>query len=214
MLLQPHPLVDQSGDPRSQPTMTAKRNMSKQLQIRAWQMTDQVEMTGTARREFWGAHADGRRWNHSGGYKSIRERRNGLSGILRSHWAIISCLRPDRETRERTKLHVVCLNFDGSLWHRLVDYALSFFHVPESIQHIISRYVSNLTVYRTTQQNDIDWSVELPWDVPSPPSCILFVVAFKVILWGARQVIGGVKPTWGERVPPLRSYMVYVTSIL
>lgn len=43
---------------------------------------------------------------------------------------------------------------------------------------------------------------------------ILFVIAFEVILIGARQVVGGIKLPSGVRLPPLRSYMVDVTSIL
>ena len=45
-------------------------------------------------------------------------------------------------------------------------------------------------------------------------SPILFVTAFEVILRGARQVVGGIRLPSGERLPPLRSYMDDVTTIL
>ncbi|CAJ1055532.1 hypothetical protein H4Q32_028574 [Xyrichtys novacula] len=45
-------------------------------------------------------------------------------------------------------------------------------------------------------------------------SPILFVAAFEVILVGARQMVGGIKLPSGQRLPPLRTYMDDVTSLL
>lgn len=45
-------------------------------------------------------------------------------------------------------------------------------------------------------------------------SSILFIAAFEIILIGTKQVVGGIKLPSGERLPPLRSYMDDVTSLL
>lgn len=45
-------------------------------------------------------------------------------------------------------------------------------------------------------------------------SSILFIAAFEIILIGTKQFIGGIKLPSGERLPPLRSYMDDVTSLL
>ena len=45
-------------------------------------------------------------------------------------------------------------------------------------------------------------------------SPILFVAAFKIILIGARKMVGGVKLPSGQRLPPVRGYMNDITTIL
>ncbi len=49
--------------------------------------------------------------------------------------------------REKRDLHVVWLdlaNAYGSVPHKLIDFALDFFHVPECVKNIIARYFNNL----------------------------------------------------------------------
>lgn len=43
---------------------------------------------------------------------------------------------------------------------------------------------------------------------------ILFVAAFEIILIGVRQMVGVIKILSGQRLPPLRSYMEDITSLL
>lgn len=45
-------------------------------------------------------------------------------------------------------------------------------------------------------------------------SPILFVAAFEVILIGARQVVGEVRLSTGQKFPPLRGFMDDITSLL
>uniref|UniRef100_A0A3B4XDA6 Reverse transcriptase domain-containing protein n=1 Tax=Seriola lalandi dorsalis TaxID=1841481 RepID=A0A3B4XDA6_SERLL len=119
--------------------------------------------------------------------------------------------------RERQDLHVVWLdlaNAYGSVPHKLIDFALDFFYVPMCVRNIIARYFDNLHMCFlegcTTGWQQLERGIAIGCAI----SPILFVTAFEVILRGARQVVGGIRLPSGERLPPLRSYMDDVTTIL
>ncbi|KAL2097226.1 hypothetical protein ACEWY4_006433 [Coilia grayii] len=123
-----------------------------------------------------------------------------------------------RAKRERTDLHVVWLDLDnayGSVPHKVIDYALEFFHIPSSVSTIIARYFGNFHMCFNREGSTTRWQqLEVGIAMGCAISPILFVAAFELILRGARQVVGGVRLPSGERLPALTGYMDDVTSIL
>lgn len=112
----------------------------------------------------------------------------------------------------KSDLHVVWLdlaNAFGSVPHQLITFALEFFHVPSSIQKLIANYFNNLYVCYTT------WDITTAWHhlekgiaMGCSSSPILFTTAFKIILIGGKQMVGGVKSQ------TVRSYMDDDTTLL
>lgn len=86
---------------------------------------------------------------------------------------------------------------------QLIAFALDFFYIPDSIKAIIMSYFQ-----------DMHTAAEVGIAMGCAISPILFVAALKVILIGARQVVGGVRLPIGQRLPPLRSYMDDITCLL
>lgn len=75
-------------------------------------------------------------------------------------------------------------NAYGSVPHKLIHIALSFFHVPPHIQSLVTR---NFHVCYTTQA---------------------------IILIGGRQMVSGVRSQSGQRLPALRRFTGDVTTLL
>ncbi|KAL0188639.1 hypothetical protein M9458_015738, partial [Cirrhinus mrigala] len=120
--------------------------------------------------------------------------------------------------RENTDLHVIWLdlaNAYGSVPHQLVNYATEFFHMPICVKNLVAQYFSNLQMCFSLQDFTTGWQrLEVGIAMGCTISPILFVAAFEIILIGARQMVGGIKLPTGKRLPPLRSYMDDVTSLL
>lgn len=106
-------------------------------------------------------------------------------------------------------------NAYSSVRHKLIDFVIEFFHVPECVRTIITKYFSNLHMCFALDNYTLGWQqLEYGIAMGCAISPILFVTAFEIILRGARQVVGGIKLPSGERLPPLRSHMDNVMSIL
>ncbi|KAJ8402771.1 hypothetical protein AAFF_G00364430 [Aldrovandia affinis] len=94
---------------------------------------------------------------------------------------------------------------------------MEFVFMPECIRNLVSSYFKDLDLHMCFSLQDftIGWQqLEVEITMGCSISPILFVAAFEIILIGARQMVGGVKLQLGQRLPPLRSYMDDVTSIL
>lgn len=123
-----------------------------------------------------------------------------------------------RAKRDKTDLHVIWLdlaNAYGSVPHQLITYAMEFFHMPTCIRNMTACYFNNLQMCFSTQDFTTGWQrLEVGIAMGCAISPILFVAAFEIILIGARQMAGGIKLPSGQRLPPLRSYMDDVTTLL
>ena len=120
--------------------------------------------------------------------------------------------------REKTDLHVIWLdlaNAYGSVPHQLISYAMEFFHMPSCIKNLVANYFKDLQMCFALQDFITGWQqLEVGIAMGCAISPILFVAAFEIILIGARQTVGGIKLPSGQKLPPLRSYMDDVTSLL
>lgn len=80
--------------------------------------------------------------------------------------------------RKKIDLHGVWLdlaNAYGSVSNKLIELLWNSFK-SQSVRNIISRYFNNLHMaspWKTIQQDGNNWNVGLPWDIPSPKSCLL-----------------------------------------
>ena len=123
-----------------------------------------------------------------------------------------------RAKQEKSNLHVVWLdlaNAYGSVPHKLIQFALEFFHVPEAITNLVSSYFSDFQMCFSLQEFTTGWQqLEVGIAMGCSISPVLFVAAFEIILRGARQTVGGIRLQTGQRLPPLRSYMDDVTVVL
>ncbi|KAL6489820.1 hypothetical protein MHYP_G00001650 [Metynnis hypsauchen] len=120
--------------------------------------------------------------------------------------------------REKTDLHVIWLdlaNAYGSVPHQLINYAMDFFHMPTCVKILVAEYFNNLQMCFSAQDFITGWQrLEVGIAMGCAISPVLFVAAFEIILIGARQMVGGIKLPNGQRLPPLRSYMDDITTLL
>ena len=123
-----------------------------------------------------------------------------------------------RAKREKSNLHVVWLdlaNAYGSVPHKLIEFALKFFHVPVCVSNIIAKYFDNLHMCFSVDDYMTEWQwLEVRIAMGCSISPILLVAAIEVIIIGARQMARGLKSPSGGRLPALRGYMDDVTTIL
>lgn len=112
-----------------------------------------------------------------------------------------------RAKRERSDLHVVWLdvaNAYGSVPHQLLNYTTEFFHMPGSIRSLVANYLKDMQVAFSLQEYTTGWQqLEVGIAMGCSISPILFMAAFELNLIGARQVVGGVRLSCGQRLPPL-----------
>ncbi|KAJ8412584.1 hypothetical protein AAFF_G00129200 [Aldrovandia affinis] len=92
---------------------------------------------------------------------------------------------------------------------------MEFFFMPECIRGLVSSDFKDLQMCFALQDFTVGWQqLEVGIAMGCSISPILFVAAFEINLIGARQMVGEIKLQSGQRLPPLRSYMDDVTSIL
>lgn len=87
-----------------------------------------------------------------------------------------------RAKREKSDLHVVWLDLEnayGSVPHKLVEFALDFFHIPGCIRDIIGKYFDNLHMCFAADDIMTGWQrLEVGIAMGCSISPILFVAAF------------------------------------
>lgn len=87
--------------------------------------------------------------------------------------------------------------------------------MPSCIKNMVASYFNDLQMCFALRDFTTGWQqLEVGIAMGCALSPILFVSAFEVILIGARQMVGGIKLPSGQRLPPLRTYMDDVTSLL
>lgn len=106
-------------------------------------------------------------------------------------------------------------NAYGFVPHKVVEFAMEFFHIPACITTIIAKYSRYLHMSFSMEGFTTGWQqLEVGVAMGCSVSPFPFVAAFEVILIGARQMGRGLKTPSGGRLPVLKGYMDDVTSIL
>ncbi len=107
------------------------------------------------------------------------------------------------------------VNAYGLAPHKLVEFALEFFHVPACVITIIAKYCNNLCMCFSLDGRMAGWQeLEVGIAISCSISPILFVASFEIILIGARQMAKGLRSLSGGRLPVLSGYMDDVKTIL
>lgn len=105
-------------------------------------------------------------------------------------------------------------NAYGSVPHRLIQYALEFFHVPLKIQQLLKNYYENFRMRFSTKDYTTNWQsleVGIPMGCTISPS--LFILAMDIMVRSARAEGEGV-PLGGEQcLPAIRAFMDDLTLI-
>lgn len=95
----------------------------------------------------------------------------------------------------------------------LIEYAVDFSYFLVGIRALVTKYSEDLQMCCTHQDFTTDW-LEIGIAMGCLISLILFVAAFKIILKGARKMVGGVTLS-GQRLPPcMIRYMDDIATIL
>ena len=119
--------------------------------------------------------------------------------------------------RQKKDLSVVWLdlaNAYGSVPHALIEYAMAFFWIPESVKNYVMKYYEEFQMRFSTGEYTTRW-VDL--EVGIPMGCtispILFVLAMEIITKAAERSGPGISFSEGEELPPIRAFMDDLTLL-
>lgn len=99
-----------------------------------------------------------------------------------------------------------------SVPHQLIEYAVDFSYFPVGIRALVTKYLEDLQMCSTQQDFTTDW-LEISIAIGCSISLILLVAAFKIILMGARKMVGGLTLLC-QRLPPCMIGYMDVATIL
>ena len=140
----------------------------------------------------------------------------GFPGCLEHCQMIWKAIRDAKETKK--DMQVVWLdlaNAYGAVPHDLIYKALDFFHVPEDIKEVLSKYFGSAQMRFTTQQYTTDWqNLEIGIMMGCVISPLLFVMCMELILRGARDTAQGEELGNGTVLPPMRAFMDDITTLV
>ena len=133
----------------------------------------------------------------------------GFSGCLEHNTVITELIREAKE--DKGNLATVWLdlaNAYGSVPHRLIERAMTQYHIPDNIQDIIRRYYNNIKVRFTirsftTKFQHLDKGIVTGCTV----SVILFVMAINLKIKFAEKEGRGPLSRSGIRQPSIRAFM-------
>lgn len=118
----------------------------------------------------------------------------------------INQFRSDALLRE---LWLDLANTYRSVPHQLIEYAMDFFYFRVGIRTLAIKYLEDLQMCCTHQELTTDWQqMEAGIVMGCPITLVLFVAAFKIILMGARKMVGRVTLSSGwELLSRMIGYM-------
>ena len=139
----------------------------------------------------------------------------GFPGCLEHANAIWSMIK--RAKAEKLNLDVIWLdlaNAYGSVPHKLIDSALTYFHVPQKLQTVLHKYYDSFMMRFNVLKYTTGWQ---PLEVGIPMGCsvspLLFVMAMEMLLRGAEGSGQGVELSPNQVLPPMRAYMDDITIL-
>ncbi|KAI2655433.1 hypothetical protein H4Q32_017833 [Labeo rohita] len=119
--------------------------------------------------------------------------------------------------KENRDLHVIFLdlaNAFGSVPHKILWMAFSYFRVPDHITDLVKSYFHDLQFCITVENTTTAWQqLEIGIMAGCTISPLAFVMAMQVVIRASRWVVGGERTKSGLRLPPVRAYMDDMTLI-
>ncbi|KAI2644850.1 hypothetical protein H4Q32_030713 [Labeo rohita] len=119
--------------------------------------------------------------------------------------------------KENRDLHVIFLdlaNAFGSVPHKILWMAFSYFRVPDHITDLVKNYFHDLQFCITVENTTTAWQqLEIGIMAGCTISPLAFVMAMEVVIRASRWVVGGERTKSGLRLPSVRAYMDDMTLI-
>lgn len=118
--------------------------------------------------------------------------------------------------KEQRDLHVIFLdlaNAFGSVPHKVLWTAFTYFGVPNHITELVKNYFHYFQFCVTVENNTAAWQ---HLEIGITPGCTIsplaFLMAMELIIHASRWVLGGERIRNGLRLLPIRSYMDDTTT--
>ena len=132
-----------------------------------------------------------------------------MPGCLEHTGVVTQLIREAKENKGN--LVVVWLdlaNAYGSVPHKLVDEALTRYHVPEHVKEVILDYYNNFSLRFTSGPITSDWhQLQKGIITGCTISVILFALAMNLLVKTAETECRGPQSKTGTRQPPIRAFM-------
>ncbi|XP_039504261.1 uncharacterized protein LOC120460516 [Pimephales promelas] len=137
----------------------------------------------------------------------------GVPGCIEHTGVVTQLIREAREGKgDLAVLWLDLANAYGSIPHRLVELALSRYHVPEKIQNLILDYYNNFSLRVSSGTLISEWQrLEKGIITGCTISVSLFALAMNMLVKSAEVECRGPLSRTGTRQPPIRAFMEDLT---
>ncbi|CAJ1075238.1 LOW QUALITY PROTEIN: uncharacterized protein LOC109089580 [Xyrichtys novacula] len=133
----------------------------------------------------------------------------GVPGCIEHTGVVTQLIREARENKgDLAVLWLDLANAYGSLPHKLVEVALSSYHVPEKIRNLILDYYNNFSLRVSSGTSTSEWHrLEKGIITGCTISVSLFALAMNMLVKSAEVECRGPLSRSGTRQPPIRAFM-------
>ncbi|XP_056127556.1 uncharacterized protein LOC130105540 [Rhinichthys klamathensis goyatoka] len=133
----------------------------------------------------------------------------GVPGCIEHTGVVTQLIREAREGKgDLAVLWLDLANAYGSIPHRLVELALSRYHVPEKIRNLILDYYNNFSLRVSSGTSISEWHrLEKGIITGCTISVTLFALAMNMLVKSAEVECRGPLSRSGTRQPPIRAFM-------
>jgi hypothetical protein len=139
----------------------------------------------------------------------------GFSGCLEHSCIIWEQIK--KAKRDKGDVAVVWLdlvNAYGSVPHKVVEFALEFFWVPEGVRELVKDYFNKFFFRFSTGSVTSGWQrLEIGIAMGCAISPMLFVMVMELLIKGGKAVGKGMEVAQGCNLPPLRAFMDDITVV-
>ncbi len=133
----------------------------------------------------------------------------GIPGCIENKGVVTQLIREARERKgDLAVLRLDLANAYGSIHHKLVELALSRYHVPEKIRNLILDYYNNFSLRVSSRTSTSEWHrLEKGIITGCTISVSLFALAMNMLVKSAEVECIGPLSRPGARQPPIRAFM-------
>lgn len=139
----------------------------------------------------------------------------GFQGCIEHSYMIWETLQEAK--KQKKDLSVIWLdlaNAYGSVPHKIIEYALHFFHVPQQFIDYIMKYYRGFKMRFTTNKYTTQWQeLEVGIPIGCSISPVLFVLAMELLVRGAERYGKGVEFAPNQELPSIRAFMDDLTIL-
>ncbi|KAK0142412.1 Retrovirus-related Pol polyprotein from type-1 retrotransposable element R2 [Merluccius polli] len=133
----------------------------------------------------------------------------GIPGCIKHTGVVTQLIREAQESKgDLAVLWLDLANAYGSIPHKLVELALSRYHVPEKMRNLILDYYNNFSLRVSSRTSTFEWHcLEKGIITGCTISVSLFALAMNMLVKSAEVKCRGPLSRSGNRQPPIRAFM-------